>query len=78
MPAAELDAATDAVVHALAAGPVLALRNAKRLVRESMARTLSEQLQAEAASFGACTATTDFVEGITAFLAKRPPQFGRD
>ena len=41
-----------------------------------MARTLSEQLQAEVASFGACAATDDFVEGVTAFLAKRPPNFG--
>ncbi len=77
VPAAELDAATNAIVHALATGPVLALRNAKRLVRESLARTLSEQLDAEAASFAACAGTADFVEGITAFLAKRPPQFGR-
>jgi 2-(1,2-epoxy-1,2-dihydrophenyl)acetyl-CoA isomerase len=43
-----------------------------------MGRTLSEQLQAEAVSFGECTGTADFVEGITAFLAKRPPQFGRE
>ena len=77
VPAAELDAATNAIVHALATGPVLALRNAKRLVRESLARTLSEQLDAEAASFAACAGTADFVEGISAFLAKRPPQFGR-
>ena len=76
--AAELDAATDAIALALATGPVLAVRNTKRLVRESMGRTLSEQLQAEAASFGACAGTADFVEGITAFLGKRPPQFGRD
>ncbi len=78
VPAAELNAATDAIVRALATGPVLALRNTKRLVRDSIARTLSEQLQAEARSFGACTGTPDFVEGVTAFLAKRPPEFGRD
>ena len=78
VPAAELDTATEAMVRALAAGPVLALRNTKRLVRGSMARTLSEQLQAEATSFGACAGTADFVEGITAFLGKRPPQFGRE
>jgi 2-(1,2-epoxy-1,2-dihydrophenyl)acetyl-CoA isomerase len=77
-PAADLDAAVDAIVRSLAAGPTLALRKAKRLVRESMANTLSEQLQAEAVSFGECTGTADFVEGITAFLAKRPPQFGRE
>ena len=38
VPAAELDAATSAIVQALATGPVLALRNAKRLVRESLSR----------------------------------------
>jgi 2-(1,2-epoxy-1,2-dihydrophenyl)acetyl-CoA isomerase len=78
VPVAELDAATDAVVQSLATGPVLALRKTKRLLRESMAHTLSEQLQAEALSFGECAGTADFNEGITAFLAKRSPQFGRD
>jgi 2-(1,2-epoxy-1,2-dihydrophenyl)acetyl-CoA isomerase len=78
VPAADLDAAIDAIVHSLATGPRYALRNAKRLVRDSVARTLSEQLQAEAVSFGQCTATPDFEEGITAFLAKRAPRFRRD
>jgi len=78
VPIAELDAATDAIVQSLATGPVLALRKTKRLLRESMAHTLSEQLQAEALSFGECAGTADFNEGITAFLAKRPPQFERD
>ena len=58
------------------AGPAFALRGAKRLVRESLSRTLSEQLQAEAVSFGRCTAQPDFAEGITAFLEKRAPKFG--
>jgi 2-(1,2-epoxy-1,2-dihydrophenyl)acetyl-CoA isomerase len=48
VPAAELDTATNSLVQALASGPVLATRNAKRLVRESLSRTLSEQLDAEA------------------------------
>ena len=58
-------------------GPRVAIRNAKRLVRESLAHSLSGQLDAEAASFGACAATPDFAEGIRAFLEKRPAQFGR-
>jgi 2-(1,2-epoxy-1,2-dihydrophenyl)acetyl-CoA isomerase len=73
----ELDAAIGAVVQSLVAGPRAALRGAKRLVRDAAARSLSEQLEAEAISFGACTATADFEEGITAFLAKRPPRFRR-
>ena len=77
VPAAELDAAVAAVVTSLCDGPRVAIRNAKRLVRESLAHSLSGQLDAEAASFGACAATPDFAEGIRAFLEKRPAQFGR-
>ena len=44
---------------------------------ESLANTLSTQLDAEAVSFGACAATADFVEGIGAFLEKRPARFAR-
>ena len=74
---AELDATVARVVQSLSEGPVLAIRNAKRLVRESLARSFHEQLNAEAMSFGACAGTADFVEGITAFLEKRPALFGR-
>jgi 2-(1,2-epoxy-1,2-dihydrophenyl)acetyl-CoA isomerase len=78
VPAADLESATSALVHSLATGPALATRHAKRLVRESLSRTLSEQLDAERASFAACAGTADFAEGIKAFLEKRAPQFGRD
>jgi 2-(1,2-epoxy-1,2-dihydrophenyl)acetyl-CoA isomerase len=74
--AAELEGAVAQMVKELATGPVMAIRNAKRLLRESPGRTLSEQLDAEAVSFGACAGTDDFVEGITAFLEKRPARFG--
>jgi 2-(1,2-epoxy-1,2-dihydrophenyl)acetyl-CoA isomerase len=77
VPLAGLDAAVDAIVTALVNGPTHALRATKRLLRDSDARSLSAQLHAEALSFGACTATDDFVEGITAFVAKRPPHFHR-
>jgi 2-(1,2-epoxy-1,2-dihydrophenyl)acetyl-CoA isomerase len=76
VPAADLERAVGAVVEALFNGPVLAIRNAKRLMRESLSRSLSEQLHAEAVSFGACSASDDFAEGIGAFLEKRPAKFG--
>ncbi len=76
VPATELDAAIAAVVRNLVDAPLLAVRNARRLLRESLGRSLSEQLAAEAASFGACAATSDFAEGITAFFEKRPARFG--
>jgi 2-(1,2-epoxy-1,2-dihydrophenyl)acetyl-CoA isomerase len=76
VPEAELDRATAAVVAAIVSGPVVAMRNGKRLIQQSLAQTLSAQLEAEAASFGACSATDDFVEGVRSFLDKRPPRFG--
>jgi len=75
VPAADLDAAVRTLAQSLAAGPALAIRNTKRLLRESLGRSLSEQLAAEATSFGACAATADFKEGITAFIEKRPARF---
>jgi 2-(1,2-epoxy-1,2-dihydrophenyl)acetyl-CoA isomerase len=71
----ELEAATAAMARALASGPQLATGNAKRLLRQSLSQPLSGQLEAEAASFGACAATADFVEGVRAFLEKRAPDF---
>ena len=78
VPAAQLDAALADVAARLASAPFTALRNLKRLLRTSLQATLSEQLQAEAASFAACTGLSDFVEGVGAFLAKRPPRFHGD
>ena len=73
--AGELDAAIAATTQSLRSGPVAVLRNAKRLLRGSLDHSLSEQLHAEAASFGQCAGTTDFVEGVRAFVAKRKPRF---
>ncbi|MBA3505015.1 MAG: enoyl-CoA hydratase/isomerase family protein [Betaproteobacteria bacterium] len=77
VPVLALDATVEGVVQALVTGPTLALRNAKRLLYQSSAHSLSEQLDAESRSFGECAGTADFEEGIAAFLEKRPPQFGR-
>jgi 2-(1,2-epoxy-1,2-dihydrophenyl)acetyl-CoA isomerase len=76
VPRAELDAAVASAANSLAAGAALAIANAKRLLRGSLDRTLPEQLAAEAASIAQCAGTADFVEGVTAFVAKRPPKFG--
>ena len=73
--AMDLDATVDSVVQAIVAGPTLALRNAKRLLRESSAHTLSQQLDAERRSLGECVGTADFEEGIAAFLDNRSPKF---
>ena len=74
---ADLAQATQEMIDAIVNGPATALGNIKRLVTQSTARTLSEQLHAEALPFGQCTASPDFVEGITAFLEKRTARFGK-
>ena len=75
LPAGELDRAVDDAARRIAAGPTHAVRNLKRLLRESLGHSLSQQLRAEAQSFGQCAGTDDFAEGVAAFLAKRPPDF---
>ena len=75
VPAAELDAACEALAIRLAAGPSLAYANAKRLLNRSLNATLADQLAAEAASFAGCSASDDFAEGVMAFVEKRKPAF---
>jgi 2-(1,2-epoxy-1,2-dihydrophenyl)acetyl-CoA isomerase len=75
LPAADLDAATAAMAERLAAGPTVAYGAMKRLMRQSMERSLSEQLDAEQQAFARCAATSDFREGIAAFHERRPAQF---
>ncbi|MBB6557785.1 2-(1,2-epoxy-1,2-dihydrophenyl)acetyl-CoA isomerase [Acidovorax soli] len=75
VPAAELDAATAAIVERLASGPTQAYGAMKRLMRQSMERSLPEQLDAEQQAFARCAATADFREGVEAFYARRPAQF---
>ncbi|MGV3681752.1 MAG: enoyl-CoA hydratase/isomerase family protein [Acidovorax sp.] len=75
LPAADLDAATAAMAERLAAGPTVAYGAMKRLMRQSMERSLPEQLDAEQQAFARCAATSDFREGIAAFHERRPAQF---
>lgn len=75
VPVEELDSTVAAWAASVAEGPALALRNVKRLAHQSFDRTLSEQLQAEAASFAQCAAAPAFAEGVRAFIEKRKPRF---
>ena len=66
---------TAALAERLATGPTQAYGKIKRLLRESLDRTLPAQLDAERAAFHQSMKTTDFAEGIDAFLAKRKPTY---
>jgi 2-(1,2-epoxy-1,2-dihydrophenyl)acetyl-CoA isomerase len=58
-----------------AAKPTRAIGMTKRLFEHAQTATLDEQLALEAQLQTAATKTTDFAEGVTAFLEKRPPSF---
>lgn len=75
VPADELDAETDKLAARLAAGPTQAYARTKALLNESLGRSLEQQLDAETVAFAECAVSDDFTEGVTAFNAKRPPDF---
>lgn len=75
VPAAELEAATEALAQQLASGPTLAFGRAKALLRAAGTRPLPAQLEAEEAAFLASAGTADFTEGVAAFLGRRKPDF---
>ena len=60
---------------ALAAGPTAAYRAVKTALRASFENDLATQLALEARLQGDCGRTSDFREGVSAFLAKRAPRF---
>jgi 2-(1,2-epoxy-1,2-dihydrophenyl)acetyl-CoA isomerase len=75
------DVADDCVAAAidmaqrLAVMPTKALVATRQLLRESNTRTLGQQLDAERDMQSALGRTHDYIEGVTAFLQKRTPQF---
>ncbi|MCB1930011.1 MAG: enoyl-CoA hydratase/isomerase family protein [Rhodocyclaceae bacterium] len=71
----ELDAETAALAERLARGPRHAYGEIKRLLHGAYDKHLEAQLESEAEAFARCSATTDFGEGINAFLDKRKAGF---
>lgn len=59
----------------LAAGPTAAYAHLKQALRASPANDLNTQLALEARLQGQCGQTSDFAEGVAAFLEKRPAIF---
>jgi len=75
----EADLATEAqqLAASLARGPALATALAKEAIYGAAERGLSAALELEADLQALCIVTDDFQEGVTAFLEKREPGFGR-
>lgn len=59
----------------LAGGPSVAFGQIKKAIRASFAHSLPEQLDLEAKLQGELGKSRDFMEGVTAFVEKRPAKF---
>jgi 2-(1,2-epoxy-1,2-dihydrophenyl)acetyl-CoA isomerase len=74
-PAEDFQREAEAAVAALAAGPTLALGRTKALLRDHLGTDLDAALAGEAEAQVASGQTKDHLEGVAAFLEKRPPDF---
>jgi 2-(1,2-epoxy-1,2-dihydrophenyl)acetyl-CoA isomerase len=70
-----LETKTEQLLARLATAPSISLAQAKHLLNRSLAASLEDQIEAEGQAVGACAASNDLREGISAFLEKRKPSF---
>jgi 2-(1,2-epoxy-1,2-dihydrophenyl)acetyl-CoA isomerase len=65
----------NALADRLAAGPAGSYREIRRLLDAGATTDLAAQLELEAEAQAACGRSTDYREGVAAFLEKRAPRF---
>ena len=75
VPDAELDGTVAELAARLAAGPPIALAQAKRLLNNAVGVTLEQALDEEGAAQTINFSTADTAEAVKAFLDKRTPTF---
>jgi 2-(1,2-epoxy-1,2-dihydrophenyl)acetyl-CoA isomerase len=69
------DAEVDALAEQLATGPTRSYAGAKRQLNAWIYAGMEQQLELEAGIQQEMAASGDFLEGVQAFLGKRPPEF---
>jgi len=77
VPHEELAKETEQLARSLAAKPRLSLKLAKQAINRSLGANLEEMLDFEEEAQIRCAFSDDGVEGLTAFVEKREPRFGR-
>lgn len=75
VPLAEFERHLAARARHLATGPTQTYARVKQAIRGSFENDLEQQLATEARLQGECGRTRDFMEGVMAFLEKRPADF---
>ncbi len=75
VPDNELLAQARAIALQLASGPTRSYGTAKRLLHSGWLETLETQMEYESRAIADSARTEDAREGISAFLAKRPPKY---
>jgi enoyl-CoA hydratase len=75
VPLADLSAHVDAMAGRIASKAPLAVREAKRVIRESQEQSLLSGLRLEVEAFLGLFPTKDREEGMEAFIQKRPAKF---
>lgn len=75
VPDAELAAAVDSLAQILAAAPTRGLAATKAAIRGSWQHSLAEQLDIERDVQRELGRSTDYAEGVAAFIEKRSPRF---
>ena len=75
VPSDEFESEVSALAQKLARGPTLAYVRSRHLLRSSLSNDPTAQMAAEGQGIMDAGTTTDFYEGITAFIEKRRPMF---
>jgi len=76
VPADGLQAAVEEWSRRFVAGPRFAYARTKALMQKSLENSFERQVALEEKYFKECAQTSDFAEGVTAFVEKRKAKFG--